>query len=50
MLCGLGADLSETGRLSPKGRRRALEAIRRFVALARHMKVGVLDGVATAAA
>lgn len=49
VLCGLGADLSETGRLSPEGRRRALDAIRRFVALARRMKVGVLDGVATAA-
>ena len=49
VLCGLGADLRQTGKLSPSGRERALAALRRFVALARRMEVDVLDGVATAA-
>ncbi|MGG7568607.1 exopolyphosphatase [Rhodovulum sp. DZ06] len=49
VLCGLGASLQETGRLSPDGRRRALAAIRRFAALAPRMGLDVLDGVATAA-
>ncbi len=49
VLCGLGADLAATGRLSPEGKTRAMAAIRRFVELARRMKVSVLDGVATAA-
>ncbi|MGM0585049.1 MAG: exopolyphosphatase [Pseudomonadota bacterium] len=49
VLAGLGAELSATGRLSPKGRERALAALSRFVALAEHMEVDVLDGVATAA-
>lgn len=48
-LCGLGVDLARTGRLSPEGRRRALSAIRRFVALADAMGVGALQAVATAA-
>lgn len=49
VLCGLGADLSRTGRLSAEGRRRALKALRRFAALAARMDLDVLDGVATAA-
>ncbi len=49
VLCGLGAELTETGRLAPKGRERALAALRRFAALAERMRVDALDGVATAA-
>ena len=49
VLCGLGSELGETGRLSPGGRVRALAALRRFAALAERMQVEALDGVATAA-
>lgn len=49
VLCGLGADLAETGRLSVEGRARALIAIRRFVSLGSRMGLSMLDGVATAA-
>ncbi|SES93017.1 Ppx/GppA family phosphatase [Oceanicella actignis] len=49
VLCGLGADLHATGRLSVEGRARAMAAIRRFVLLARLMGVRALDGIATAA-
>jgi exopolyphosphatase/guanosine-5'-triphosphate,3'-diphosphate pyrophosphatase len=49
VLCGLGADLVETGRLSLEGRERAMAAIRRFVSLAKRMGLSTLDGVATAA-
>lgn len=49
VLCGLGSELGETGRLAPGGRVRALAALRRFAALADQMKVDALDGVATAA-
>ena len=49
VLCGLGADLSRTGKLSAEGRRRALLAIHRFTALARRMGLSALYGVATAA-
>ncbi|MFQ5622844.1 MAG: exopolyphosphatase [Paracoccaceae bacterium] len=49
VLCGLGAGLRETGCLNPDGRRRALAALHRFVALAGRMKLGGLTGVATAA-
>lgn len=48
-MCGLGANLSRTGRLDPDGRRRALTALRRFSAVAEHLKVATLAGVATAA-
>lgn len=48
-LCGLGADLTRTGRLAPDGRRRALAAIRRFRALASEMDADPLRAVATAA-
>ena len=49
VMAGLGAGLDETGRLNPHGRRRALAAIRRFVALAEGMEIGPLAAVATAA-
>ncbi len=49
VLCGLGADLAETGRLSADGRGRAMAAIRRFVSLSKRMGLSTLDGVATAA-
>lgn len=49
VLCGLGAGLSETGKLNPKGRTRALAAIRRFQALADGMEIAPLTAVATAA-
>ena len=49
VLCGLGRDLKETGRLHVEGRASALAAIQRFVALAEHMKLTVLSAVATAA-
>lgn len=49
VLCGLGSGLQETGRLDPEGKRRALNALKRFVTLAVSMHVGTLDAVATAA-
>ncbi len=47
--CALGAGLSESGRLNPEGRQRALSAIRRFQLLAKGMKLPPLTAVATAA-
>jgi exopolyphosphatase/guanosine-5'-triphosphate,3'-diphosphate pyrophosphatase len=49
ILCGLGAGFSETGRLNPEGRVRAMVALRRFAALAKGMGVSPLLTVATAA-
>jgi exopolyphosphatase/guanosine-5'-triphosphate,3'-diphosphate pyrophosphatase len=49
IMCGLGAELAETGRLSPKGRERAMRALSRFVTLAPGLRVGALAAVATAA-
>ncbi len=49
IMCALGAGLSETGRLNPLGRVRALSAIRRFAALADGMGISPLTAVATAA-
>ncbi len=49
IMCGLGAGMSETGRLNPEGRVRALNALRRFAYLARAMDTGPLTCVATAA-
>ena len=49
VLCGLGAELQSTGRLSGEGVERAIRALKRFVALAPGLKVGSLAGVATAA-
>ncbi|WP_372884249.1 Ppx/GppA family phosphatase [Shimia sp.] len=49
IMCALGAGLSETGRLNPEGRDRALAAIRRFQRIARQICQGDLTAVATAA-
>jgi exopolyphosphatase/guanosine-5'-triphosphate,3'-diphosphate pyrophosphatase len=49
VLCGLGLGLTETGRLNPRGRKRALAALRRFALLAEGMNMAPLTVVATAA-
>ncbi|WP_128253484.1 Ppx/GppA family phosphatase [Falsirhodobacter deserti] len=49
VMCGLGLGLAETNRLNPKGRDRALAALRRFAVLARNMGISDLTVVATAA-
>ncbi|PCJ09410.1 MAG: exopolyphosphatase [Rhodobacteraceae bacterium] len=49
IMCALGAGLSETGVLNPKGRIRALSALRRFQHLALGMGLPPLSVVATAA-
>lgn len=49
ILCGLGSGLAATGRLNPKGRTRALAALKRFAILAKGMKISPLTAVATAA-
>ena len=49
IMCGLGAGMSETGRLNPEGRKRALLALKRFGLLAETMGTGPLTAVATAA-
>lgn len=49
VMCGLGEGLSDTGRLNPEGRVRALDAIRRFQTLADGMGLAPLSAVATAA-
>ena len=49
IMCALGAGLSETGKLNPEGRKRALKAIARFAALAEGMGILPLMTVATAA-
>ena len=49
VLCGLGAHLGETGRLSPAGWQSALRALHRFVALAGRMSLSGMIAVATAA-
>ncbi len=49
IMCALGAGLPETGHLNPKGRERALAAIRRFQLLAEGMNIPPLTAVATAA-
>jgi exopolyphosphatase/guanosine-5'-triphosphate,3'-diphosphate pyrophosphatase len=49
VMCGLGQGLAETGRLNPRGRERALAALRRFALLAEGMKMAPLTAVATAA-
>ncbi len=49
ILCALGAGLPETGHLNPKGRIRALNAIKRFQMLAQGMGIKALSAVATAA-
>lgn len=49
VLCGLGAGMSETGRLSPDGWVSALRALHRFAALAARMELSGMIAVATAA-
>ncbi len=49
IMCALGAGLGESGILNPKGRARALLAIRRFQLLAEGMGIAPLTAVATAA-
>ena len=49
IMCALGAGMSETGRLNPEGRNRALDAIKRFQLLGEGMGTGPLSAVATAA-
>lgn len=49
IMCALGAGLGETGMLNPKGRARALAAIKRFQLLAEGMNIAPLTAVATAA-
>ncbi|MBK5935152.1 Ppx/GppA phosphatase [Rhodovulum imhoffii] len=49
VMCGLGAGLGETGRLSPRGRERARAALKRFALLAEGMGATPLTVVATAA-
>ena len=49
VMAGLGAGMTETGRLNPRGKERALAAIRRFVTLAEGMGIMPLTAVATAA-
>ncbi len=49
VLCGLGQGLAESGVLSPPGRVRALQAIKRFALLLEHMGVEKVSTVATAA-
>lgn len=49
VMAGLGQGLAETGMLNPVGRERALQALRRFAAVAKGMDIGPLTCVATAA-
>lgn len=49
IMCGLGDGLAETGLLNPRGRDRALSALKRFQALAEAMGITPLTAVATAA-
>ena len=48
-ICRLGEGLSATGKLNPRGKERAMAALRRFVGVARGMGVRELIGVGTAA-
>ncbi len=49
IMCALGAGLGETGHLNPKGRQRALEAMKRFAVVARAAGVKDISVAATAA-
>lgn len=49
IMCELGAGLSESGCLNPRGRKRALSALRRFQHLAKDLDLPGLHVVATAA-
>ena len=48
-LCGLGADMQRTGRLSETGRAAAVDIIARFLEIAGEMRLARLDVIATAA-
>ncbi len=48
-ICRLGEDLPATGKLNPRGKERAMAALRRFVGIAHGMGVTELIGVGTAA-
>lgn len=48
--CGLGADISEDGRLSERGMACVTAALERFVRIARGLDVSIVDAFATAAA
>lgn len=49
VLCGLGAGMAQSGVLNPEGRRRAMLALARFMALIKNMGLKSVSGVATAA-
>jgi exopolyphosphatase/guanosine-5'-triphosphate,3'-diphosphate pyrophosphatase len=49
VLCGLGRGIASTGRLDEASVKRALEALRRFRAIARILGVGRIHAIATAA-
>lgn len=49
IMAGLGRGVSETGRLNPEGRERALNALKRFSLLIKALKVSPVTTVATAA-
>ncbi len=49
VMAGLGQGMAETGMLNPRGRERALAALKRFATLARDMGAAPLSCVATAA-
>jgi len=50
VMCGLGKGLAQTGQMDPVNVERALEALRRFKALARQARSGTIYAIATAAA
>ncbi|SEP98143.1 exopolyphosphatase / guanosine-5'-triphosphate,3'-diphosphate pyrophosphatase [Faunimonas pinastri] len=50
IMAGLGAGVAETGRLAEDAVEKTLNGLRRFAALAKQMRVGELDVLATAAA
>ena len=50
VMCGLGKGLAQTGSMDPVNVERALEALRRFKALARQARSGTIYAIATAAA
>ena len=49
VMAGLGLDLAQTGKLHPKGKERALKALRRFHEIAGRMDLQSLAAVATEA-
>ncbi len=47
--CGLGIDLRQTGRLNPKGVKKTIQTLRRFISIMSGMKLKQVHFVATAA-